>query len=379
MPEQEFTMDELREIEEEGREYAIESIDEFSDKLGEKISRWCSNVVDSSCNMGEMIEENLPEGDKNDKVSETYYNFVTELFNLSNSVGCTNAGCRGLPMPEEIGGKLVGGKCYAGDAAIFGIRARMMNKASKRMTGEGCATYYKKGDPYPLSMMVNDTTQCYHSLLREYEKLSGAKWKTIGKCTIKEGEEEKEEEKTDKDIIDACSQWDKTTEKFNKNNLYSHGDYAPLNALCWDKKCEITVGDAPGHRTHLELDKGTVDYYDNDKVVNETMHRLFSNAGLRCKIRDDGVSCTRLDRKNIKDVAKRLAGATSMDMRMSNEKRHREFWGKSLSEMPGMGRRCKITLRKFDPVSVETCLIEEKIKLNEWEKGAKQEEEQKEG
>ena len=115
----------------------------------------------------------------------------------------------------------------------------------------------------------------------------------------------------------------------------------------------------------MDLDKGVVDYYHDDEKSSETMHKLFTDVGLKCKIRYDGVSCTGLDRNNIKKVTKRLAGATGMDLRVAKTKYQREHWRTALEKIPGMGKRCRITTAEFDPVGVETCLIEEKIKAKE--------------
>ena len=380
-----FTIDKIREIEERGRDLAKELVDEkFSTELGKRINLWEQDIKEASVSMVETMKNKVTYDE-----CKTYVNFITNFHPLRDTLYSALDGCIREPhfvegAPRLGRGHIIDNKCYVDDVDLS-TKMSNINKPSEEMTGSPCATFYKKGQPYPLSMLVNDMTQCYHGLLREYDEFRDVKRKSIGKCVIETEVKRQErppyyiteETEADKDMVDACKEWDETTDKFNKNNLYLTDDNASLNTICWDKKCEFTVGDSPGHRTHLDLDKGTVDYYDDDYDVNEGMYKLFNSVGLKCKVRNEGVSCERLNRKNVKEVAKRLAGATSMDIRLISREDQEDFWGTFNEKMPSKVRLCRLeSTRKigegedafidFDMINFEKCLIEEKIKAKEW-------------
>ena len=382
----EFITGNLAELEERGRHLASELTDKgFSNDLGERIHRWSDEIITAKCDMTESMGEASRYGK-----AEIYDDFDYCLAGLISKVSNAVDGCMEIPAvesksvfekdPRSSIGYMSNGKCIV-DNQTIASHIKIMNEASEKMIGEKCATTFGvftgKGLPYPLSMLINDTTQCYHRLLDEHKAFMNIKRKTIGKCIIEEEEKRQEyppytlisKMEANDDLIEACKEWDKTTEKFYENGLYITGDFDPLKAILFGNKGEFTVGDSIGHRTHLDLDNGTVEYYDGDSIVNETMSKLFGNVGLKCRIRENGVFCDGLKHENVKNVAKRLAGATSMDFRLLQDQTlfpdQKSWWRNSIERIPGMGKRCRITMSEFDPVGVETCLVEEKIRAKE--------------
>jgi hypothetical protein len=232
------------------------------------------------------------------------------------------------PSLKECDAKLADGECESLDVAFKNL------KYDKK-----CTWMCKEFPEYKLTAAINDITSCFHRLV---EKLEERVVPTVekGKCRwTKDGNES---------LIKACEEWDKATEIFNKNNLYDGTDYEKLKGIIVDNKAEFTVGSSQGHTTHLDLEKGTVEYYDTDSNVNVEMKKLFEGEGLKCKISETGVVCSGLTKQNVKNVAKKLASATSMDFRIPLPG---AWWRKSAEKHPEI-KKCED----------ETCRVEVKIK-----------------
>lgn len=137
---------------------------------------------------------------------------------------------------------------------------------------------------------------------------------------------------SDTALILACKLWDKITDKMHEGayeipenvdrfggQAYSEGDYKPLQCRITGKQAELTVGSSSGHKAKVDLDKGTIEYFDDDDEPNQTMKELFEeDARLRCETPGDGVKCTGVTKKNVDEVFKILAMPTSMDFRLQH-------------------------------------------------------------
>jgi hypothetical protein len=121
-------------------------------------------------------------------------------------------------------------------------------------------------------------------------------------------------------LIEACKEWEKAAELFNKLELYISEDYFPLFCVIRENRAEVTVGSSPGHKTHIDLSEGTLRYYDNDMPVNEAMKQHLEDVGLKCKVETEmgqkGVSCSGVNEDNVVNAFKVLSAATSMDIRV---------------------------------------------------------------
>lgn len=362
-----FTIEELREVEERGRDLAIElQIKGFSDDISKKVDRW-GYALDLAKH--EIVKE-LTEITIYDK-SRLYTEVSYGLSQLIKLIFRTLTGCSRTPSVAGLNGYgedpisyIHNGMCYIKDDKVDFDNIWLINEASKEMVDERCATtcisFIEGGDHCSVSLLINDATQCYHRLLEEYEKFRKVEKQKIGKCIIEKG--------TTADMIEACVRWDEATKKFNSNNLYEPGDYEALHANLFGNKGEFRVGDAAGHRTHLDLDKGTVEYYDDDTSVNMTMKLLFERRGVKCTQRDGGVSCEGLTCQNVKEVAEILAGATTMDHRMvmpvtDSEPNPVSYWKPLLDKITDL-EKCDIY--EIGMPEFEACCVDKKIK-NEWE------------
>jgi hypothetical protein len=120
-------------------------------------------------------------------------------------------------------------------------------------------------------------------------------------------------------LIEACRRWKNTAEKLNELGLYATEDYPVLEGRIIGKELQLRVGSAAGHATHIDIEKGTLEYYDQDVPVNEAMHDYLEKyAGLDCEVHSNGVSCKNVNIDNVVKATVVLAFATSKDFRINN-------------------------------------------------------------
>lgn len=221
-----------------------------------------------------------------------------------------------------------------------------LNETCKEVLGESCC-YFGAGK-YTLTLVVNDMASCFHRLAEMVEKLSSKGLTEYGKCVFYPD--------ADPILVDACKAWDRLTETFNELGLYEADDYEELRAVVRGREAELRVGSAPGHRTHIDLDTGTLRYYDDDLKVNQIFNRLLGEIkkGPRCQVVEDefkGVSCSHVTEDNIKDVMRCLATVTSMDIR---EPAPQLWWREAIKRIPGLETAC--------PGMDEYCLLKNTLK-----------------
>ena len=195
------------------------------------------------------------------------------------------------------------------------LKCESVDACYKDLVGKERCTYLCGiQDKYSFTAAMNDLTSCFHRLIDMLEKYEvDEDINKDGKCVWVKN--------SNKSLIEACKEWDKTTEKFNDNKLYDGTDYDELTGIVRGNKVEFRVGSSAGHKTHIDLERGMVEYYDTDVSVNKEMKKLLEKEGLKCyKYLEDrteaGIKCTGLTEQNVKNVVKKLAGATSMDFRI---------------------------------------------------------------
>ena len=212
-----------------------------------------------------------------------------------------------------------------------------VDETSERIIGKKCTWLLGVKEPYNLSSFWNDITSCFHRLIEkvseETKEIAGGEGRCGWTATA------------DKSLINACKEWNKKIEEMRKKGLYTESDYKPLAGKIRGLRAEFVVGSSPGHRTHVDLEKGEVRYYDSDRSVNELMKDVLEETGLKCKLEDDGVECRGLTESNLSSAVERLAIATSADYRLANPDK---FWPEQL-----LGK-CRV-----DPKEVEKCLLRE--------------------
>jgi hypothetical protein len=118
------------------------------------------------------------------------------------------------------------------------------------------------------------------------------------------------------ELIIACKKWDMITDELSRLGLIKDMDYEPLNCKIIGNKAEVTVGSALGHKTHINLEDGSLEYYDTDEPVNKTMDRLLKEAGLDCRMSSEGVFCKGVTKDNVEKIFETVAAPTSMDFRL---------------------------------------------------------------
>ena len=221
-----------------------------------------------------------------------------------------------------------------------------LNKTCKEVLGESCC-YFGAGK-YTLTLVVNDMASCFHRLAEMAEKVSSKGLTEYGKCVFYPD--------ADLCLVDACKAWDRLTETFNELGLYETADYEELKAVVRGREAEFRVGSAPGHRTHINLDTGTLRYYDDDQKVNQIFNRLLGEIkrGPKCQVVEDevrGVFCSHVTEDNIMDIMRCLATVTSMDIR---EPATNLWWLEAIERIPGLKTAC--------PGMDEYCLLKNTLK-----------------
>jgi len=175
-----------------------------------------------------------------------------------------------------------------------------LEKYVVELTGKRCR--YRISNK--LSSYLNDLASCIHRIA---EHMSTIKLGREGRCNIvKDGKGKK-----------FCLTWSKAVEENDRDGLYQIDDSEALEGWVVGDKVYLRVGSAEGHRTLVNLENGTLEYWDLDQHVNKLMEEILEQyAGLDCKAHDYGVSCTGITDENMDKVALALSMATSMDLRI---------------------------------------------------------------
>ena len=171
--------------------------------------------------------------------------------------------------------------------------------------GKACA--FKVSDMF--TSALNDLAACVHrvaeSAMRSFE------WRREGKCYFAPS--------ATPEARLLCRMWDLATEVLAENQMYHPEDVRALLGYAVGDKVYLAVGSAEGHRTEVDLEKGTLNYYDEDRKVNELVAERLARAGLACEIHDFGVTCSgvKKDPRQLAEIAAVLAEATSADFRIT--------------------------------------------------------------
>ncbi len=118
-------------------------------------------------------------------------------------------------------------------------------------------------------------------------------------------------------MTDFCLTWEDASNKLEELGLFAREDVNATycKGVLADKELELKVGSSRGHLVRVNLDKGTLEYYDYDSDVNRVMRNLLEDTGAACEVHGGGVKCDIRD-ADLKKVATVLAAPTSMDFRI---------------------------------------------------------------
>ena len=165
---------------------------------------------------------------------------------------------------------------------------------------------------------------------------------------------------TNPELIRLCKVWDRLVGELFRMELYSDEDFEALKCKMEGDEAELRVGSAPGHLTRVNLRDGSLEYYDEDEVVNEAVKKLMEDrAKAKCEFMVEeaegeeyvyGVRCE--DVKDLEEAFKVLAFTTSMDIRMGDPS---EWYGPKFEKLDG---ECKIE----DPAEREVCAVNKLLK-----------------
>ena len=294
-------LEELYEVDREGKEIALKFID-YSDRLAYYSARRFLHKLQDSVN--ELRKLLLMAYGYDTEVDDALYYLYTDF---SAAIKLTD---------EKAIDCSIEGKSFRECDSTLKPPIEELNKTyeytMEKLTGKRARCAWGIDSPvYNLSMAINDLTSCYHGLLEEYAK---KKMDSIGiKAYAREDATDRAKE--------ACKIWDKETEKARTYYLYRWQDYEALQCLALNDFAHIKVGDSPGHRTEVNLKEDKIVYYDTDEEVNLIMYKLLTETGLKCKVDlNEKVECTGFNKlpKDKRDkVLKILSYSTSMDFRVS--------------------------------------------------------------
>ena len=298
-----YLTDALAELEEEGREIAFHRDNpDYVERTGEWVDR-VYNVLDKLDFYLRLVRS------VGRREFNSVHDFVRELKRYIE-----------LPyedMTTKIHFKEVIEKCIEEGRAPkdctvprgFVRRMDYINEASRSCTGVKCTYLAGFIEPYTLSAWTNDYTACIHRLVEQLRNLTRGVKERGWKYIIYEDASPETER-----LVKA---WAEAVEEFWKRGKYNESDYRALFGYAFRDKVEITVGDAPRHRTHIYIEDGRVEYYDRDKYVNRIMYELLSEyADCACRLEHDGVFCTDCD---LERAVRIIAGATSCDHRLQEK------------------------------------------------------------
>lgn len=321
---------EFIELEEEGRSRASLPDEKVTDKDETfliNLSNATSKIGDVFYTFEKVKQKNLPylvadEGD------ETPYGLYSKFMSvLDNGLGSLRTLVWKCQMDNKTRGECLPSAYQLENLDRIDRVYRDLVEAKGGKGAKRCTWMYNDPafEPYTYHKLLNDVTACFHRGLEEFGEIT-QKWEKSGKCSwIKS---------SNPNLVKACQIWDTiTTDLHNQeysmphqlehngpNRPYSGGDYSPLKCIVIDKQAELTVGSSSGHRVHVDLRSGTLDYYDNDEKPNEVMRDLLNETNADCEIMEngEGVTCKNVSENNVVPIFKVLAMPTSMDYRLSD-------------------------------------------------------------
>ncbi|MCS7387084.1 MAG: hypothetical protein NDF55_10245 [archaeon GB-1867-005] len=200
---------------------------------------------------------------------------------------------------------------------------RGVDKVAEQIWGRRCTWLRGVVEPYTLTAAINDCTACYHRLIEYFREKIGPLRKVSEKCLALGRASER--------AVEFCKLWDKYSKMFDEKGLYWPEDAPELRGVAVNSRVELKVGSAKGHRTHVDLEKGKLQYFDNDRPVNDIVESLLEKQGLKCRRMyeeglETGIECEGPIWERRDKVAKTIALATSMDLRMSSDEEQEEAW-----------------------------------------------------
>ncbi len=176
----------------------------------------------------------------------------------------------------------------------------------REVTGRECRYNPSSND---LADITNDAASCIH---RFADYLVENVWAlkipgTLCHATKSAGDE----------VKNACRVWSDVSGFLSRHGLYEENDSNALKGLATGNRLHLRVGSSMNHAAELDLDEGTLDYYDTDENVVEGLMSVLDFV-LNCEKTPYGMRCENVKKDNIDKVAAYMAMATSMDFRALN-------------------------------------------------------------
>jgi len=327
----EWLVKDMERLEEQGRAraYRRDELPRNDSEWALDVSRVSNEVADALLKLSEQLEER---GESASRLGRLYF-FADDVGAAAYRLSDVASQC--------LRDRRSRGECVVDEWSKSYFKA--MDEAYERATGKRCTWLLGVKEPYTLSAAINDLTSCFHRLMEEVRKITG-KYEIEGGCLF--------EADVDPVLKEACKTFDKAEFGLFDMGLLSENDHGAVSGFARDGILELRVGSAPGHASRIDLNRGTLEYYDTDEAVNKAMKEILEEIGLRCEAWEGGVTCKGVTRDNATKAATLLAASTSMDLRLEDPE---SWWGENLENMPEECRNIK------DSIKREACAIKKVI------------------
>lgn len=282
----------MRRLERRGREIA--TYRNVPDYMREAME-WTRELRETLSEVWESIEDLEPI----EEVAKTI-SYIAQLEYASRFLGWRLAEC------QHEGIRRLGACVIDVDTAKM---MKRLDEMCEDLTGERCA--YFSINHVPSTICINELTACFHKLIEHLEKtVGGERVEERGdKYMIMRGAGEKERK--------LLKVWLDTIDKLWKEDFYSPEDWKSLKGIALKGRLGLKLGfEYDRNRAQINIEKNTIEYYDDNDAVNREMHDLLEEyAGCTCILSPFGVVC---EKCNLEKAIKVLAGATSCDVRLQN-------------------------------------------------------------
>jgi len=299
----------LRELEEEGRSRAFRS-----DELPEDDYYTFARKVRLELN--ELFDETSKLADKfRDEKLEKLSAAIEQMIDASHQLGRLADVCYGKNYSRR--------RCNVREfphySETFEYRLSKVDEIMKDLIGSRCTWLLGMTDKYSLSAAINDFTACFHRIIEVFED-------RVGAMQLLPDSDRCYATNPNPLLAEACLEWERTADEFYDRDLYSDRDYSNLEAKIIRNKADFTVGSAEGHRTHVDLEKKVLEYYDTDTSVRRVMKMILEDvSGVSCKDNPDEFvlvcDLSGAGDEQVKEAIKMLAAATSADFRLNDTSR----------------------------------------------------------
>lgn len=142
-----------------------------------------------------------------------------------------------------------------------------------REIGRKCGNLIIYEDYVQPPAILDGLANCIHVVAEEVGKIV-SEGRRVGRCILLGN--------VDPRIVQLCEKWSKLVEEYHSMGIYLEEDYNMLIGVGRGSKIDLRVGSSPGHAMKIDLEKGELKYFDNDRNVIDVVktfitHQLYGS------------------------------------------------------------------------------------------------------